>query len=481
MSYNFDKISDYEWKIDKTESKGMNAPVIVYATNQLLNKMKQDRTLSQGINVAKLPGVVNNVSILPDGHEGYGFPIGGVAAFDAEEGIVSPGGVGYDINCGVRLLNTNLSEKDVKPKIKEIVSEFFKNVPSGVGSKGAKSFSANEMDDILSWGSKYIVEKGFGWKEDYLFTEEEGSMENADHRKVSHRAKKRGAHQLGSLGSGNHFLELNLVDEIHHPEAAKVFNIEKGSVCILIHTGSRGLGYQVCSDSLQVLDKYAYKNRINLPDRELSYAKMDSQEANDYMKTMGSAINYAWANRQMITYQVRKSMKNVFNKDADQLGLNVVYDVAHNIAKKEEHIVDKIKRKLIVHRKGATRCFPAGHTEIPEKYKNVGQPVFIPGTMGTASWILIGTNVAMEKTFGSTAHGAGRVLSRSKALRNLDGNAILANLEKKGIQIKVTNKRLFAEEAPESYKDVDEVVKTSHESEIAKKVARLIPLGVAKG
>ncbi len=482
MSLRLEELERYTWTIPTDASEGMRIPVKVYASQVLLEKMKGDRTLIQATNVSKLPNAYRHVTVLPDGHEGYGFPIGGVAAFDAEEGLISPGGVGYDINCGVNLLRTNLKVSEIRPKLKRIVDDLFKNVPSGLGSTSRISFSLGELDEILEGGSKWLVNQGYGYEDDYLHVEEEGCMKTADSSKVSQRAKSRGKNQVGSLGSGNHFLEINVVDQIFDEEVANVFGIGPvGQVNILIHTGSRGFGHQVCSDYLRILDAYAHRQGIRLPDRELAYAHMKSREASDYLAAMGAAVNFAFANRQLITHQVRKVMEKSFHPSAEDLVLEMVYGVAHNIAKIEEHEIDGVRRRVVVHRKGATRSFPPGRPEIPANYRRVGQPVLIPGTMGTSSWVMVGVETAMEKSFGSTAHGAGRVMSRAGAKRRYKGSEVVSTLGKRGIIVKADSLRIAAEEAPGSYKDVDEVAEVSHVVGIARKVARLVPLAVVKG
>lgn len=476
------EVEPYVWEIPRGEVAGMNVPVKVYASRLLLDKMKGDRTLQQATNVSRLPKVYKHSIVLPDGHEGYGFPIGGVASFDAEEGIVSPGGVGYDINCGVRLLTTNLTVPEVKPKIKSLVNELFSNIPSGLGSRGKLRFSIRELESVLEEGAQWAIGRGYGWDEDCRHLEEEGKMALADSDKVSQRAKARGAPQLGSLGSGNHFLEINVVDKVFDRRVADAFSVGgEGQVNILIHTGSRGLGHQVCGDYLKVLARYAHRVGIRLPDRELAYAHMKSREASDYIAGMASACNFAWANRQFITFWIRECMEKVFKSPAEDLGLNVVYDVAHNIAKFEEHRINGSTMRVIVHRKGATRSFPPGRPEIPADYREVGQPVFIPGTMGTSSWVMAGVETAMDRSFGSSAHGAGRQLSRKSAVRTYRGDAVLSSLDKRGIVVKSASIKVVAEEAPKAYKDVDEVAEVSHAVGVAKKVARLIPLAVVKG
>jgi len=475
------KIGNLTYKIEKDEKIGMNVPVIIYATEKLLEKMMSDRTLKQAVNVATIPGTVQNVVVLPDGHEGYGFPVGGVAAMDAEEGMISPGGVGYDINCGVRLLRTNLKEKDVRPKLKELVADLFNSVPSGVGSKGAIKLSNSQLDEVLVKGVPWAVDNGYGVKGDAEVCEENGQMENADPNKVSDKARKRGAPQLGSLGSGNHFLEVQKVAEIHDEEAAKRMGIEKDQVTILTHCGSRGFGHQVCSDYLRISEQALKKYDISLADRELACVPNSSEEGESYRKAMFAALNFAWSNRQMITHWTRKSFQRVFKQSESDLGMDLVYDVSHNIAKVETHTINGEQKSVVVHRKGATRAFPANKDEVPKKYRDLGQPVFIPGSMGTASWILLGQPNSMNLTFGSTAHGAGRTMSRTRARKNYTESQVRKYLSDKGIEVKALTRDGVVEEAPQAYKDVDSIVNVSHELGIATKVAKLVPIGVIKG
>src|SRR3972149_1616696 len=480
--YPIKKISEVEYRIDQNIDSGMKTPVTIYADEHILQKMLSDRTIEQGMNVSHLPGVYKHVVILPDGHEGYGFPIGGVAATDAENGVISPGGVGYDINCGVRLIQTNLTENEVKPKIKEIISDLFRAIPSGLGSKGQVKLSGRQLDEVLLDGVKWAIENGYGNNMDSEFCEENGRMKGANPNNVSSVAKSRGIPQLGSLGSGNHFLELQVVDKIHDPKSAEKFGItDSGQVMIMIHTGSRGLGYQVCSDYLRIIESASKKYNIPLPDRASSCAPNTSKEANDYMSAMASALNYAWSNRQMITHWTRKVFEKIFKTSEEELGLKLIYDVAHNIAKSEDHYIEGIKRKVIVHRKGATRSFPAGSNDIPLEYRNVGQPVLIPGSMGTASWVLLGKEKSMDLSFGSTATGAGRMFSRSAAIRSMRAEDVKHELEEKGIFIQSASWQGIVEEAPSAYKDVDAVAQVSHDVGIATKVARLRPIGVIKG
>ena len=475
------KIGNMTYEIEKDESLGMKVPVHIYANDQLLEKMMNDRTIKQAINVSTIPGILDHVAVLPDGHEGYGFPVGGVAAMDAEEGMISPGGVGYDINCGVRLLRTNLKEQDVRPKLKELVNDLFHSVPSGVGSKGAIRLNHSQLDEVLVKGVPWAVDNGYGRKEDAEVCEENGQMSDADPNQVSDRARKRGAPQLGSLGSGNHFLEIQKVSEIHDEEAAKRMGIEEGHVTILTHCGSRGFGHQICSDYLRISEQALKKYNINLPDRELACVPNSSEEGVSYRKAMFAALNFAWSNRQMITHWTRKSFERVFNQSEADLGMDLVYDVSHNIAKEEKHIIDGKERSVVVHRKGATRAFPPNKEEVPKKYRDLGQPVFIPGSMGTASWILLGKPNSMNLTFGSTAHGAGRTMSRTKARRDYTESQVRKYLSDKGIEVKALTRDGVVEETPQAYKDVDSIVNVSHELGIATKVAKLIPIGVIKG
>ncbi len=478
-----EKADDVIWRIPRYRSD-MRVPVLVFASEELLGKMRQDRTLIQASNVATLPGILKHAVVLPDAHEGYGFPIGGVAATSYEDGVISPGGVGYDINCGVRLMVTNLDEKDVRPKIQPLINAIFRNVPSGLGSR-RKDFrvTKSELDRISIEGARYVIEKfGLGWPEDLKHIEEEGCLDGADPSYVSAAAKQRGFPQIGTLGSGNHFLEVQKVDKIFDERAAKRMGItHEGQVTVLVHTGSRGFGHQICSDYLKVMERAARKYGIRLPDRELACAPAGSREAESYLKAFACAVNFAFANRQAISHWVRQSFEQVFNQPAETLGLQLVYDVAHNIVKLEEHVIDGARRRVWVHRKGATRSFPAGHPLVPEDYRDIGQPVLIPGSMGTASWVLLGNPRAMELTFGSTAHGAGRTRSRAEAKRRLTASQVLSSLSRKGIYIRSDSMETVVEEADEAYKNVDIVAEVSHQAGIGTKVARLIPLGVVKG
>jgi tRNA-splicing ligase RtcB len=477
-----EKLNEFEFKINVDDSKKMNVPVTIYADDNLILKMSEDRTLDQAVNVSTLPGVRKHVVVLPDGHEGYGFPVGGVAATDMEEGVISPGGVGYDINCGVRLLRSNLNVNQVKPHLKDLVNELFNSIPSGVGSEGAIKLTRSELDELLIEGVDWAIEHGYGYKQDSEVCEEKGRMIGADPESVSDMARKRGSSQLGSLGSGNHFLEIQQIQEIFDENAANVMGLEKGKITVLIHCGSRGFGHQVCSDYLRYSEKSLKKYNIELIDRELACIPNNSIEGENYRKAMYSALNFAWSNRQIITHFTRKTFEKIFSSSETGLDMKLVYDVAHNIAKVERHKVDgEGMRDLVVHRKGATRAFPAGMEQVPEKYRQIGQPVIIPGSMGTASWILVGNKKSLDLSFGSTAHGAGRTMSRGAAKRSSTVEKVKAELDSKGIYIKALTKNGIVEETPLAYKDVDSVVNVSDKLGIATKVAKLVPIGVIKG
>ena len=476
------KIDDYRWEIPQSYKPGMRVPGLVYADEAMLETIREEQSLEQVANVAFLPGIVGRSLAMPDIHWGYGFPIGGVAATRVSDGVVSPGGVGYDINCGVRLLRTNLNEAQVKPKIKELINHLFNNVPSGLGSEGKIRVNEKEMNEVLTNGAHWAIKRGFGSTEDLEITEETGRMKGADPEKVSPRAKKRGAPQSGTLGSGNHFLEVQVVREIYDQASAKAMGIDQiGQVLLLIHTGSRGLGHQVCDDYLRIMEVAVRTYGISLPDRQLACAPIESEEGKDYLAAMACAANYAWVNRQCITHWVRESFAKVFGKSIEELGMQQIYDVAHNIAKIEEHNIDGNKVTLCIHRKGATRAFPAGHRDVPQRYKEFGQPVLIPGDMGRCSYVAIGTDKAMAETFGSTCHGAGRLQSRGAARRSLRGVDIAKELAAKGITVKAGSMASLAEEASQAYKDVSQVVEVTHQAGISRKVAKASPLGVIKG
>ncbi|MCS7106305.1 MAG: RtcB family protein [Candidatus Aenigmarchaeota archaeon] len=458
----------------------MKVPAWLFLSEKLLSQVEEG-AIEQAANVAFLPGIYKHSIALPDMHFGYGFPIGGVAALDYEEGGLSPGGIGFDINCGVRLLRTNLTVEQIRPKLKELLDAIFKNVPSGVGETGKIKLSFSELDEVLVKGAKWAVEKGYGTEKDLEHLEEQGCMKGANPEKVSSEAKKRGAPQLGTLGAGNHFLEIQVVNKIFLPEIAKVFGIEKeGQITVMIHTGSRGFGHQVCTDYLRILESRFRDEIRKLPDRELVYAPAGTKECEDYFSAMACAANYAWTNRQMIAHWVRESFVKVLGMKLENIGLEVVYDVAHNICKIEEHEIDGKKVKVYVHRKGSTRCFPAGHPELPQKYQHTGQPVIIAASMATPSYVLVGTELAKE-TFYSSAHGSGRVESRAKALKQIRGEEVLRELTKKGILAKAASWKVLAEERPEAYKLSIEVVKATEEAGISKRIVELQPLAVMKG
>jgi len=474
------EVEKHVWEIPK--SGNMNVPARIFASEKLLERIEGDKTIEQAKNVACMPGIYKAAMTMPDAHQGYGFPIGGVAALDAKDGAISPGGVGYDINCGVRMLLTNLTKDEVEPVKVKLIEQIFKEVPSGLGSEGKIRVDDKTLKEVLKKGSRWAVENGYGWPEDLERTESNGEIKEADPETISKEAMKRGRPQLGSLGAGNHFLEIQVVDKIFDKKIAKEWGIEKeGQVTVMIHCGSRGLGHQTCSDFLRRME-HEYADIIKtLPDRELVYAPANSQTAKDYFGAMSASANYAWVNRQMIMHWVRGAFEKVFGKSAKDLGMHLVYDVAHNMAKLEEHEIDGKKRKVYVHRKGATRAFPAGHPELPKIYQKTGQPVIIPGSMGTASYLLVGTEKGFRETFGSTAHGAGRVMSRHEAMRQFRGEQVKADLEKKGIYVRSASWKGIAEEAPGVYKDIDEVVKVSHEVGIGNLVVRVVPIGVVKG
>ncbi len=476
---NIKKTSDFTWEIDREGN--MNVPVKIYANQEIMGVMKNDRTLMQAENVAKLPSIVQNMIVMPDGHEGYGFPVGGVAAFDADNGIISPGAVGFDINCGVRLIKTNLSAEDIKPNINRLMDSLFKNVPSGVGSKIKLGFTKSDLEKIALEGVSYVVDKGYGVSQDLDRIEENGCINGADPDKVSELANERGKQQLGTLGAGNHFLEVQRVDRVINKDIADKFGLYENQIVVMLHSGSRGYGHQVCSDYLKILSDYQRKNNIALPDPELAYAFIGSKEAEEYQKAMFSAVNFAFANRQIMTNSIRKSFEQTFGKSSDALGMELLYDVAHNIAKIENHHVDGKDKNLVVHRKGATRAFGPGRQEVPKIYRSIGQPVIIPGSMGTASYVLVGRKEAMSETFGSSCHGSGRVMSRHQAIREISQERTLSTLKSKHIEIRVRDKKLISEEAEWAYKNVDNVVHSIEGAKISNIVAKMVPIGVTKG
>lgn len=471
------KISDWLWEIPKDFRKDMRVPARIYVSEKILEEIEQD-AFGQVINTAFLPGIVNYSLAMPDIHTGYGFVIGGVAAMDLKTGVISPGGVGYDINCGMRVLKSEYTEKEIRPHLEELATEIQNEVPSGLGKGREIKLSVEEIEKILKGGAQRIVEQGYGEKEDLENCESSGRLAQADASLVSERAKNRGRNQVGTLGSGNHFLEIQKVDEIFDEATAKVFGLFKDQVLVMIHTGSRGLGHQIATDYIRIMVNAMPKYGINLPDRELAACPINSSEGQNYLTAMACGANYAWANRQTIAHFIRKAWKNVLGSKASEL--KIIYDVAHNIAKVEKHLVDGQERNLVVHRKGATRAFPPGHPEIPEKYQKTGQPVLIPGSMGTASYILAGTKEGAEAWF-STCHGVGRTMSRHAAVRSVSPQELIKNLESKGIVVRCASLSGLAEEAPQAYKDVDEVVEVVHRVGLSKKIARLKPLAVIKG
>lgn len=469
------RIDANTWEIPKHAD--MKVPAVIYASEKLLAGVKGDKTLQQAKNVACLRGIQRKAYVMPDAHQGYGFPIGGVAAFDLEEGVISPGGVGYDINCGVRLLRTDYTVQDILDKRKLLLAEIFKAVPAGVGKGGTTRLSRRVLEEVCAKGAEWAVANGYGMKQDLQKTEENGRMQEADPSFLSQRALERGAPQLGTLGAGNHFIEIQKVSEIFDFDVAKVFGIHSvDQIMVMIHCGSRGLGHQVASDYIRLMEnKFGTRG---LPDRELINAPIRSDMGNRYYKSMSAAVNFAFANRQMIAHWVRQVFQKVIGSSE---GMDQVYDVCHNVAKFEQHTIEGKIKKVCIHRKGATRSFGPGRIEIPEIYRAVGQPVLIPGSMGTASYILVGTLKAEELSFGSTAHGAGRVMSRHEAKRRFRGEKIKEELEQKGIELLSTSWRGVAEEASQAYKDVDEVVRISHEAGIGQLVAKVVPVGVIKG
>ncbi len=477
----FKKIEEYVYEIPKSFRPDMRVPARLYADEELLEAALGDRSLRQLVNTATLPGVVKYTLAMPDIHQGYGPPIGGVIPSKTSTGVISPGAVGYDINCGVRLLRSNILAEEVKPIMDEIVNALFRGVPSGVGRGGDIRLSHRDMENVLEKGSAWAVSQGYGTKDDLEHTEERGGMAGADSRKVSSRAKKRGSSQLGTLGSGNHFVEVGEVEVIYNQEVADAFGLFEGQMVVWIHTGSRGLGHQVCTDYVRDLQQAVHKYGIKLPDRELVCAPFDSPEGRDYFAAMACAANYAWTNRQVLTHRVRQILDDVLAGLVKDRELTLVYDLTHNIAKVEKHPIDGKPTKLVIHRKGATRAFGPGMPGLPADYREVGQPVLIPGDMGTASYVLVGTAEAMEKTFGTSCHGAGRVMSRRAAKRKIRGEDLQKELAEKGIVVRGGSWKGLAEEAPAAYKDVDRVVNVVHSLGIARKVARVVPLGVIKG
>ncbi len=477
-----EKISDCKFRIPKSYKPGMRVDGIIYSSDYFLPSLKYDKAIEQVANAAFLPGIVKYSLAMPDIHWGYGFCIGGVAATDPENGgVISPGGVGYDINCGIRLLKTNLTLEDVKNKITKIVNTLYQDIPSGVGSTGDVRVSYREEKKILLTGAKWVVEYGLGVKEDLECCEDFGAIEGACPDCVSERAYKRGKNQIGTLGSGNHFIEVQVVDELFDQSIAKELGVSIGQITVMIHSGSRGLGFQVCDDSLRTMVKCLAKYGIDVPDRQLSCTPINSPEAKNYIGAMRAAANYAWANRQALMHRVRLSFEKIFSTGWQSLGMDLIYDVAHNIAKFEEHLVDGKVKTLCVHRKGATRAFGPGNPALPLKYQKIGQPVIIPGDMGTASYLLVGTKKAETESFSSTCHGAGRVKSRHEAIRTVDLDRLIKELKEKGIEVRAAGKKTIVEEAPSAYKDIDRVIDVVEQAGLSKKVCRMRPICVIKG
>lgn len=478
---NFIQISDTEWEIPTYLRNDMRVPVRLFATRELLEQIMDDKSLEQAVNAATLPGLVGHVIVMPDMHQGYGFPIGGVAATEYPGGVISPGAIGYDINCGVRLLGSSIEFESARGEMDGLATLLNKYCPSGVGKEGITKVSIKELDQILLDGSRWALKKGYASEADLTRTEESGSIQGADPGMVSDRAKTRGREQVGSLGAGNHFIEVEVVDDVFDEEAASIMGIHKGCLTVQIHCGSRGLGHQVCTDYVHEFQGAIRKYGIHLPDRELVCAPMDSPEGKAYLGAMRAAANFAFANRQLLAHNARRAFEETFAGRTKHWHLHQVYDIAHNMGKIETHVVNGKEMKVCVHRKGATRAFGPGSPGLPPEYKKIGQPVIIPGSMGTASWVLVGTEDSMARSFGSSCHGAGRVMSRSKAKREVRGDALKKELEERGIKIRAGSMSGLAEEAPSAYKDVDMVVETVSEAGIAKKVARLKPVAVIKG
>jgi tRNA-splicing ligase RtcB len=482
MSLAVERIDEWRWRIPPTAKAGMRVPAVIFADEKLMAQIRHDLSLEQAANAAMLPGIVRASYAMPDIHQGYGLPIGGVVATLPDSGVVTPGGVGYDINCGVRLLRSDLSSAEVLPRLKELVNSLFHEVPSGVGSHGKVRLPKGAESAPLVQGARWAVEHGMGEAEDLEAAEASGCLAGADPDAVSQRAYERGRDQLGTLGSGNHFLEIQVVEQIHDQQAAGILGLFPGQITVLIHSGSRGFGHQVCTDFLASMERALKKYGIELPDRQLACAPVNSEEAQRYLGAMRAAANYAWANRQCMTQWTRQVFGRTLKKSPRDLGMSLVYDVAHNIAKLEDHVVEGKRMSLLVHRKGATRAFPPGHPELPERYRAIGQPVLVPGDMGRASFVLVGTQGAMDETFGSTCHGAGRLLSRTAAIKAARGRSIEREMEERhGVYVRATGRDSVKEEMPEAYKNVEDVVTVCHHAGISRIVARLRPLGCIKG
>lgn len=475
------QISDYEWEIPQSFRQDMRVPVRIYATRKLLEKVLDDNSLEQAVNSATLPGLVGQVVVMPDMHQGYGFPIGGVAATRYPDGVISPGAIGYDINCGVRLLASEISLAEAEPYLDQLASALNRYCPSGVGEKGEIRLTDAELDRVCREGARWALKAGYATEADLRRTEEGGRLDGADPSKVSPRAKERGRPQLGTLGAGNHFIEIDVVDQVFDPSAARVMGLQEGDLVVQIHCGSRGFGHQICSDYVEAFQVAVRRYKIELPDRELVCAPLNSPEGQDYLAAMRSAANYAFANRQVLAHNARRAFEEVLAGMVRRWQLHQVYDIAHNMGKIETHTVEGKPMQVCVHRKGATRAFGPGAPGLPEEYQAMGQPVLVPGSMGTASWVLVGTEISMERSFGSSCHGAGRLMSRHKAKKEVRGERLRQELEASGIKVRAGSLSGLAEEAPQAYKDVDVVVETVAGAEIARKVARLRPVAVVKG
>jgi tRNA-splicing ligase RtcB len=477
----FVRVSEYVWEVPTSYRADMRVPARLYASERLLEGALEDKSLEQLVNTATLPGLVRHALAMPDIHQGYGFPIGGVVASRTSDGVISPGGVGYDINCGVRVLSSNISHQEIEPHLPILASVLYQNCPSGVGQGGSIKLSNKQLERLLRRGSEWALKEGYALPEDVERTEESGCLSAADPEKVSQRALKRGIGQVGTLGAGNHFIEVDIIEQVFDQQAADAMGLVPGNIAVQIHCGSRGFGHQVCSDYLRDFQSAFPGFGIDLPDRQLMCAPFKSPEGRDYYAAMCAAANYAFVNRQVLVYHIRRSFEEALAGKIRDWDLHQVYDIAHNMAKVEKHEVDGEMVEVVVHRKGATRAFGPGFEGLPEEYRPVGQPVLVPGSMGTSSWILVGTQGSMADTFGSTCHGAGRTMSRSKAKKTIRGDKLREELEQDGINIRAGSMPGLAEEAPQAYKDVDEVVKTVSGAGIARKVARLVPVAVIKG
>ena len=476
------QVDAFRYEIPRSYKPAMRTNGLVFIDESMVPQLRQDQAPEQVANVATMPGILGAAMAMPDIHWGYGFPIGGVAAFDYNDGVISPGGIGYDINCGVRLIRTNLLAADVRSNLRALTDACFENVPSGVGEGGITKVSRQDLAKLATEGAGWSVEKGYAWSDDPDHIEARGCLEDADFSKVGERAIARGKDQVGSLGAGNHFVEIQKVDRVDDERAAKALGIEEpGQVCVMVHTGSRGFGHQIATDYIEVCERVVKREKIELPDLQLACAPIGSKEGLDYWRAMCCGANFAWNNRQLITYGVRNAFSKVLGQSAEALGMDIVYDVCHNIGKVEDHVIDGARHKVVVHRKGATRAFPAGHPETPAEYKAVGQPVLIPGDMGTYSFVLVGLPTAMERSFGSSCHGAGRQMSRKAATRKYDANEVVKSLDKRGIYLRAASRAGIVEEAPGAYKNVEDVVRVAEGAGLTKIVARLVPLGVVKG